>query len=255
MKRFARISLAACVVGLFAGPTACSHDEVVAPPVGPTVPARRAAMSFVHCLETDGGQCVRPSEKQGAWDAFAFLGWLAHGSPTSILQALPRELGHHKDARSVSARFVNKSTRLREAVRGSECRDDTAKSIGELIPTMRARVEQRMTAMGLWSPDLQAIVDGLTHEANAGLADAYLVHMRCFDDPYHLWVATSTSEERYLVVGVMTRLPEYLGGTAPDREVVEGRLHGKNLGSVMRAGAIREGTVDSEWIPLPVEEF
>ena len=254
MKRFARISLAACVVGLFSGPMACTHDEVVAPPVGPTVPARRAAMSFTHCLETDGGQCVKKSEKQGAWDAFAFLGWLAHGSPTSILQALPRELGHHKDPRSVSARFVSKSQRLREPVRGAECMDDTAKSIGELIPPLRARVEQRLTAMGLWGPDLQTIVDGLTREATAGLNDAYLVHMKCFGDPYHLWVATSTSEERYVVVGIMTRLPEYLGGTAPDREVVEGRLEGKKLGPVM-VGSIREGTVDSKWIPIPVEEF
>src|SRR5262245_44246613 len=65
--------------------------------VGPAEPAQRAATSFVHCVEAEGGGCITRDSKQSSWDAFALLQWLGAGSPISILQALRRELEHHRD--------------------------------------------------------------------------------------------------------------------------------------------------------------
>ncbi len=254
MQQFSHLSFAAALMGLVSA-GGCHVEEAGVSPARPSMPARRAAMSFVHCVETGGGGCVRNSDKQRAWDAFAFLGWLANGSPTSILQALPRELAHHRDPRLVAKRFVEQARRLREPVRGSECSDQDARPVSELIPKVRVHVEQRMTGFGLWGAQMLSIVDRLEATASAGLGDAYLVHMHCQADPHDLWVAATTEGDRYTVVGVMTGLPDYLGGDAPGREAVETRIQSTSLGSVVGEGPVREGRVDSRWIPVPVEEF
>ena len=55
---------------------------------------------------------------------------------------------------------------------------------------------------------------------------------------------------------MLNDLPRHLGGEAPDRETVEGRLRSRSLGSVSQSGAlIQDGMVDSDWLPIPVEVF
>ena len=128
----------------------CNNKTGEARTVGPAEPARRAASSFVHCVEADGGGCVPRDPKQGSWDAFALLQWLGGGSPTAILQALRRELEHHRDPYAVQERFVVVTSRYREPLRGAECKPESATQFSELMPKLLTRVETRMEALGLW---------------------------------------------------------------------------------------------------------
>ena len=233
----------------------CKVEVGTAAPVGPAEPARRAAQSFVHCVESEGGGCVSNNPKQGSWDAFAILHWMGSGSPTSILQALRNELDHHSNPYEIQDRFVVLTSRYREPLRGAECRSDSAAPLAELLPQLNGRVESRMQSLGLWRPDLQAVVDGLAAEADAGLDEGWLVHMICYDDPYEIWIATAKDGERQIVVGMLTSLPSWLGGGPLNDERVEGRIRGKTRGQSTTLGVIREGTVDSNWLPFPIEEF
>jgi hypothetical protein len=224
--------------------------------IGPAEPAQRAATSFVHCVEAEGGGCISPDPKQASWDAFALLHWLGAGSPTSILQALRRELEHHRDPIAVQDRFVVVTSRYREPLRGAECTPESATPMTELLPKLTSRVETRMQSLGLWQADLEGVVSVLTEEAQDGLADGWLVHMTCFSDPYELWIATAKHDDRQVVVGMLTSLPSWLGGsTGLNEERVEERIRGGMLGSSTTLGVIREGTVDTRWVPIPIEEF
>ncbi|GEM_PF-1203661 len=234
---------------------ACTTTTTITSTVGPAEPARRAAQSFIHCVESEGGNCVEGQRHYGSWDAFALLEWLGSGSPTSILQALRRELEHHRDWGAIQDRFVVQAARYREPLRGAECRPESATPLSELLPTLRGEVETRMTGLGLWRGDLEAVVDGLRDEAHEGLDDGWLVHMTCYSDPYELWVATSKEEDRQVVVGMLTSLPIWLGGDTQGDELIEGRIRGRGLGSATTLGVVREGSVDSNWIPVPIEEF
>jgi hypothetical protein len=224
--------------------------------IGPAEPAQRAATSFVHCVEAEGGGCISPDPKQASWDAFALLHWLGAGSPTSILQALRRELEHHRDPIAVQDRFVVVTSRYREPLRGAECTPESATPMTELLPKLTSRVETRMQSLGLWQADLEGVVSVLTEEAKDGLADGWLVHMTCFSDPYELWIATAKHDDRQVVVGMLTSLPSWLGGNdGLNEERVEDRIRGGMLGSSTTLGVIREGTVDTRWVPIPIEEF
>ena len=233
----------------------CKNGGGEAVTVGPDEPARRAAQSFVHCVEGEGGGCVSRDPKQGSWDAFALLAWLGGGSPTSILQALRRELEHHRDLFQIQDRFVVVTARYREPLRGAECRPESATPLSELLPRVVSRVETRMQGLGLWRPELQQVVTGLSEEASDGLADGWLVHMTCYGDPYEIWIATTVEDERQVVVGMLTTLPGWLGGGGLDDERVEDRIKSRTLGASTTLSVINEGAVDSSWIPLPVEEF
>lgn len=252
LSRLVAFCAATAAIGAMGLSSGCKV-EVTTKPVGPGVPARRAAQSFVHCVELEGAACVGNEQKQLAWDAFSILGWLASGSPTSILQALPAELGHHQNPRSIQARFVAKVDRNDMLLRGAECRADKATAFAELIPKLRSASESRLDAMGLWRGDLEAVVDQLAKEAGEGLSDGFLITMRCATDPDRVYVATTTEEERFIVVGMLMELPEFLGGTAPSRDSSTDTLPTIVLdtGSV---SSVREGIVDP-WIPIPVEEF
>jgi hypothetical protein len=216
-------------------------------------PARRAAQSFVHCVEQGGAGCVQNDPALGAWDAFSMLGWLASGSPLSILEALPRELDHHKSAKSVQHRFVEQVERQREPLRGAECRSERVDKLDAMIPKLQQAAQVRLTEMGLWTGDLENVVAGLADEANRGLSGGYLVSMRCAADPFEIFVATTTHEQRQVVVGILTVLPDFLGGEAPSRDTREGGLGGITLGGG-KVGVVQEGTVHP-WIAIPVEEF
>lgn len=233
--------------------TACDKETEARKPAEGE-PARRAAQSFVHCVEQGGAGCVQSDPKLGSWDAFALLGWLGTGSPTSILSALPRELDHHRDARSVERRFVQQIDRQREPLRGAECRTERVDKLGPMVPKLVQAAQTRLTAMGLWNGELQNVVEGLASEASRGLDTGYLVSMRCHGDPWELYVATTSEEQRQVVVGVLTSLPEFLGGAAPSRNSSETRLTSIKVGGTSQMAAVQEGTVDS-WIPIAVEEF
>jgi hypothetical protein len=233
----------------------CNGKDGPARTVGPAEPAQRAATSFVHCVEAEGGGCIAPDAKQTSWDAFALLEWLGAGSPTSILQALQRELLHHRDPNAVQDRFVTLTSRYREPLRGAECKPESATPLTELLPKLTSRVETRMQTLGLWRDDLAGIVSVLDQEAKDGLTDGWLVHMTCYGDPYELWIATARHEDRQVVVGMLTSLPSWLGGGPLDDERVEGRIRSGTLGNSTTLGVIREGTVDTRWIPVPIEEF
>jgi hypothetical protein len=252
MQQFARVALSIAALVALSG---CKDKTTTAVTVGPAEPAQRAAVSFVHCVEQDGGACVTRDPGHGSWDAFALLNWLGAGSPTSILQALQRELDHHRDPLAVQDRFVALAARYREPLRGAECQPQSAVPMTELLPKLVSRVETRMQGLGLWRSDLEQVVVGLASEAKDGLGDGWLVHMTCYGDPYEIWVATTKRDERQVVVGILTSLPTYLGGHTTNDEVVEGRMSGRVSGSSTTLGVIREGTVDTRWMPIPIEEF
>ena len=233
----------------------CTKDTGPVRTVGPAEPAQRAAQSFVHCVESEGGGCVNNEALQGSFDAFAILEWLGSGSPPAILQALRAELDHHRNPYAVQERFVNLTSRYREPLRGAECRAESAAPMSELLPKLRSRVETRLQTIGLWRKDYEAVIDSLSNEAGEGLEEGWLVHMSCYDDPYEIWIATAKKGERQVVVGMLTSLPSWLGGGPLDDERVEGRITGRNFKSSTSLGVIREGTVDSRWMPFPIEEF
>lgn len=235
--------------------SACQNKTGEVQTFSPSEPAQRAATSFVHCVESDGGGCVAPNPKLGSWDAFALLQWLGGGSPTSILQALRRELEHHRDTYAVQDRFVVMTSRYRVPLRGAECRPESAAPISELLPKLVSHVITRMKSLGLWRDDFEQLVDGLAGEVKDGLADGWLVHMTCFGDPYEVWVATAKQDERQIVVGMLTSLPDWLGGGPLADGHVEVRIQNRTPGSAKTFGVIREGTVDTRWIPIPIEEF
>jgi hypothetical protein len=250
-----RIRMTPWLLAACASLAACKTTTTEAQTVGPTEPARRAALSFVHCVESDGGGCVQPDDKHGSWDAFALLHWLGTGSPTSILQALRRELDHHRDPYAIQDRFVALASRYREPLRGAECRPDSAAPVAELLPTLVKRVEARMTTLGLWRSDIEGVVDNLAKEADAGLDEGWLVHVVCEGDPYEVWIATAKDDERQVVVGMLTTLPVWLGGAPPSEDQIEGRMDSPTLGRSTSLGVVREGTVDSTWLPFAIEEF
>ncbi len=241
------------VLALSALVAGCKGDGATAPPVGETTPARRAATSFVHCVEQNGGMCVRAEPKFGSWDAFAMLGWLSSGAPTSILAALPRELQRHQDPRLIQIHFVNQVDRNSQQIRGAECHVADTVAFSELLPKLRMSVEDRMKKMGLWGTDLQRVVEGLDQEAREGLVDGYLVAMQCETAPYELYVATASDEERFVVVGMLVELPGFLGGEAVARDSATLRLRPISLGR-RKLGFVDENAVDP-YVQIPVEEF
>jgi hypothetical protein len=241
------------VLCAFALAFACKREEEPRPPTEGE-PARRAAQSFVHCVETGGAGCIDSGLALGGWDGFSILGWLATGSPISILQALPRELAHHRDPRSVQRRFVDQVERHRDKLRGAECRPERVDPLDPMVPKLSQAAQTRLRAMGLWSGDLQGVVEGLGSEAGRGLAGGYLVSMRCLGDPWELYVATTTQQDRHVVVGMLTVLPEFLGGAAPSRDATTGRLRSITIQDTDQMSLVREGDVDP-WLAIPVEEF
>jgi hypothetical protein len=249
----ARSSARAAAIAATLALAGCKRTgETKAPDAGES--ARRTAQSFVHCVEQGGSVCVDTGARLGAWDAFSLLGWLATGSPISILQALPRELEHHKEARNIQRRFVDLVDRQREPLRGSECRAERSDPLDAMVPKLREVAQTRMTGLGLRTSELEAVVAGLSKEAGDGLRGGYLVSMRCQGEPWELYVATTTQEERQVVIGVMTRLPPVLGGTAPSRDSRTGRLAGVSIGDAGQLDIVSEGVVD-RWVPVPVEVF
>ena len=98
------------------------------------------------------------------------------------------------------------------------------------------------------SADLSDVVDRL-HAESRQLNGGYLVEMKCLSAPYTFYVATAVDGERHMAVGMLMGLPEFLGGSAPSREVVERSLRSKKLET---GSLITEGTIHP-WLNFPVE--
>jgi hypothetical protein len=203
----------------------------------------------VRCVEQSGSQCVEGSEQLGAWDAFSVMGWMASGSPTSILKNLRRELGHHSDGRAVLRRFVATTETMREPLRGAECDAERVIELDPLVAQLAPATKQRLESVGIWNPDIERVIDGLYTESGR-LNGGYLVEMKCMGAPYGFYVATAVDGQRHMAVGILSGLPEFLGGNAPSREVVERSLQSTTIDVGMEA--ITEGIVHP-WLNFPVE--
>ena len=235
--------------------TACVSNQQAPAPHDPTVPAQRAAQAWVHCLEQNGGACVSNYEQFASWDAYALLGWLATGSPTSILSGLRQELQHHRDELSIQRRMIATSEAASAELRGAECRSVDVMKFVDVIPKLEAASRARMEYFGLLNGQMNTIIDGLVLEAKVGLDTGYFVTMECANEPYSTYVAAAQHDEHYIVAGMMLELPDYLGGSRPIRDRDTGEL------LPMRTGESRatetsslEGTVHP-WINIVAEEF
>jgi hypothetical protein len=237
---------------LFSGAACRKKDDSVVP-VPASEPARRVAMSFVHCVETGSSTCVRSNVRLGGWDAFFLLGWLSDGSPTSILQTLDRELRSHGDPALVQSRFVQLVERYGRRLRGAECDPVGAQEMAPLVRRVAEIAEKRLSAFGLWGGDLTRVIRGLQSEAEQSLQNGYLVRMQCRNDPYQVYVVTAESNGRQNVVGMTIMLPEFLSGEGSNRDT-----RGPSRGVVIQGGQdsipLIEGTVHT-WLPIPLEVF
>jgi hypothetical protein len=250
LSRSLRVVLVLAVLG----GGACRNDDIVAAPLPAEEAPRRAANSFVHCVEASTSGCVEAGETVGGWDAFYLLTWLGGGSPLSILEALPRELTAHADPLRVQRRFVDEVERYAPAIRGAECDAADMQPIDPLIDQVASVAAERVARLGLWAGNSAQVIEGLKEEAHDTLGGGYLVRMDCRYDPHRLWVATREREGAHSVVGITTIIPRFLGGTIPAREAVGNRLQSRSLGLSSAAAPVQEGAVDP-WLPFPVEVF
>lgn len=231
---------------------ACKSDDgVTNKPVAPTERPRRASVAFVRCIEQSGAGCVEMSGQLGAWDAFSVLGWLASGSPLGILRRLPQELAHHSDRNLVLRRFTAAAGRIQQPLRGAECEAKNVIELDPLIPELERAATARLQNIGIWNGDLETVVQGLAKESR-GLKGGYIVEMGCMSEPYSFYVATAQDGERQLAVGLLSGLPEFLGGHSPSREIVERSLQAKTLDAGMGAG---DSNLIHPWIPVAPEGF
>jgi hypothetical protein len=244
---------ATLILGLFVGAMGCKPKATVKV-LPDESPPWRAAASFVHCVEAGRGQCVSTEQMVGGWDSFYILTWLSDGSPVSILEALPRQLRYHEDARVVQQRFVAEVERYAQAIRGAECDPVAAQEFNALIDRTAQRAATRLDELGMWEGGLARVVTGLTEEAHADLDGGALVQLDCRHDPYRLYVASQQYDGRHVVVGMTTLFPPKLGGDVPPREHVDDRLRSRSLGLDKASAPIVEGQIDA-WLPFNVEEF
>lgn len=221
----------------------------------PDAPApERAAQSFVHCVEARTSQCVEAADQLAGWDSFFLLAWLGGGSPVSILEALPKELGDHADPRRVQRRLVDEVERYSSSIRGAECEAVASQPIDPLIDQVATVASERLRRLGLWQGNMQDVTRGLVEEAHDELAGGFLVRLDCRRDPYRLYVATRERDGRHAVVGLATLLPSFIDADPPGRELVAERLQSRSLGLADVAPPIVEGAVDP-WLSFPIEEL
>jgi len=226
-------------------------DDTTNRPVPEAERPRRAAIAFVRCVEQSGAQCVESSEQLGAWDAFSTLGWLAGGSPLSILRNLQRELIQHSDRNLVLRRFAADTQRLAQPLRGAECSAEKVIKLDDLLEMLEEKATSRLQNVGIWSEDLKRVVEGLSQESR-GLNGGYITQMSCLREPHILYVATAVDGERQFAVGIMASLPQFLGGKDPDRRALDEARAGLTFGTTF--GTAEEVSVDP-WIPIAPEVF
>lgn len=246
-------SLVRCgVLALLLGPaSACSGKVVVATLPG-TSPAVRTADSFIHCVEGVNSQCVVPGQASGGWNAFYLLSWLAHGSPVSIVAALPGELAAHGDPRALERRLVAEVERYAIALRGADCVASGQEPLVGLVDTAAAEARTRLQALGLWQRGLDRVVPLLRDQAVRELAGGFLVRIDCAYDPFTLYLGTRELAGRHTVTGFTTLMPGV--SQEPPPTIVQQRLESRALGLADAAAPIAPDVVHP-WLPFPIEEF
>ncbi len=244
---------AALLLVVLAG-TGCGRNRVLPSALPDVEPSRRAAESFVHCVEAGTSGCVTPGEDHAGWDALHLLLWLATGSPVGILEALPQQLTDHGNPLRTQGAFVGEVERYAQALRGAECDSTASQPATALVDRAAADARVRLERLGMARAGLLRAIEDLRVEANTLLGSGHLVRLDCSYDPFRVYVVTSMRDGRLSVVGMTTVLaPEY-GGDHPSRRDVDIRLQSAPLGLAGKSLPIVEGAVD-EWLPFPVEEL
>lgn len=217
-------------------------------------PSRRAASSFLHCVESTTSHCVSAGQTTTAWDAVALLAWLAYGSPSAIATLLPQQVQVHQDPRLLERRFVDEIERYAVALRGAGCEAEDEQSLAPIIERAGAQAVTRSAALSLWPREVPPVVDQLREEAQLELSAGVLVTLRCRFEPFVVYAATHVADGQYTVVGMSTFWPEELGGVRLTSEQVEARLRGRSLGLYGASVAAMEDTINP-WLAFPVEEL
>ncbi len=232
---------------------ACRAD-VIASPL-PTVSAeQRAAQSFLHCVEAGTSGCVVSGASHVGWDALHLILWMAGGSPTGLLAALPSQLAAHQDPRRAQKAFVAEIERYASAVRGAECAPDGSQPLAQVIDRAASLAGKRLERLGMWRTDLAAVVESLREQAHQELDGGHLVRFSCTFDPYRAYVITRTQDADTTVVGMTTILAPAFGGDMPRRKNVLERLRSESLGLSRAAAPVLDGVVDP-WMPFALEEL
>lgn len=217
-------------------------------------PGNRTANSFIHCVERNTASCIKPDQAAVGWNSFFLLQWLAHGSPTSFINTLPRELANRRDARLVERRMVAEVERYAIALRGAGCDAVEQEPLVNLIEVANKDARDRFAALGMWTPRMAQTVSVLAREAHQELDGGFLIRMECGFSPYQLFAATQMRNGEYTVVGLTTLMPERLMGKRLSVEQVDERLHSRSLGLDTATGT-STGDLINRWLPISVEEF
>lgn len=239
---------------LFAIAAGCGRGRVIASSLPDEEPPRRAAESFVHCVEAGTSGCITPGENHAGWDALHLLLWLASGSPVGILEVLPTQLTAHADPLRVQAAFVSEVERYATSLRGAECDSTMSQPSGPLIDKAAASAKARLDRLGMSRTDLGRVIEDLRAEAHVHLDGGHLVRLDCRFDPFRVYLATADTGGRVVVIGMTTSLAPEFGGDTPSRRDVDVRLSGAPLGLSGGSLPIVEGAVNA-WLPFPVEEL
>jgi len=247
----------ACAVTLLvlmATAVSCDRGRIVKSSLPDEEPPRRAAESFVHCVEAGTSDCVAPGENHAGWDALHLLLWLASGSPVGILEVLPEQLAAHGDPLRVQSAFVGEVQRYATALRGAECESTSSQAAGPLIEQAAIAAKSRLDRLGMARTGLTKVIADLRAEAHEHLDGGHLVRLDCRYDPYRVYVATADDDGRIAVVGMTTVLAPQFGGDSPSRRDVDVRLSSTPLGLGGASLPLVEGAVN-EWLPFGVEEL
>ena len=137
----------------------------------------------------------------------------------------------------------------REPLRGAECDADQVIPLDNLIAQLAPATKTRLEHIGIWNSDLETVVNGLETESGR-LNGGYLVEMKCLSAPYSFYIATAVDGERHMAVGILSGLPEFLGGSAVSREVVENSLKSTTL--EVGTQSVAEG-IAHPFLNFPVE--
>lgn len=242
------------LVALGSASFGCNRGRTLPSSLPEEEPPRRAAESFLHCVEAGTSGCVQPGDNHGGWDALHLLLWMASGSPLGIIDALPTQLVRHEDPLVVQEEFVAEVERYADVVRGAECDSTSAQPMHPLIEKAGTKANERLRRLGLASSGLGKVIEGLQKEAHEQLDTGHLVRLDCRYDPYRVYLATHERDGRIVVVGMTTLLDPAFGGDAPSRKDVDVRLTSRPLGLGTSQAPIIEGAVDP-WLPFPLEEL
>src|SRR5262245_49300318 len=156
-----------CLLLAFAG--GCGRGRTLPSSLPTEEPPRRAAESFLHCVEAGTSGCVEAGDNHGGWDALHLLLWMASGSPVGILEALPTQLARHEDPLLVQDAFVDEVERYAEVVRGAECDSSASQPMHPLIDKAAAIASERLRRLGLQRSGMGKVIAGLQKEAHEQL--------------------------------------------------------------------------------------